>query len=90
MALIQRAPEKLKNLDAEQKKLVTAAAAQQELKPDQLIDFEIYWDHVAIIVPAGKKFTYNYGVLVEWIKARFDDEPKAAAAAKPKRTTTRK
>ena len=91
MALKQRAPEKLKALDNDQKKKVAEAAAVDGLKPDQLIDFEIYWDRVAIILPTGQKHVYSFEYLAEFVASHFKDEPKAKAAAKkPQRTTTRK
>ena len=89
MALVQRAPEKLKALDADKKKQVAAAAAQYDLKPDQLIDLEVYWDRVSIIVPTGATHTFTFEYLAEFIASHFRDEPKAAAK-KPRRSTTRK
>ena len=88
MAMIQKAPEKLKALDADKKKKVAEAAAVEGLKPDQLIDFEVYWDRVAIIIPTGQKHVYSFEYLAEFIASHFKDEPEAKP--KPRRATTRK
>lgn len=66
-------------------KLVAAAAAKAGSEPDALLDFRVYADKVAIVLPNGQKFVYHYADLVG-----FFSEPAKPAKARRSRANTRK
>ena len=62
--LVQRAPTKLKQMKEtgvrdREIRLVEIAAAQFNLLPTQLFDFNVYPDRLVVILPDGSKHTFS-------------------------------
>jgi hypothetical protein len=76
------------------KKLVAAAVAKAEAENVALLAFKVYSDKVVIALGDGRKLSYDYSDLWDWIRdndgSPAEAEQPAKVTRKRRRTNTRK
>ncbi len=65
----------MEDLSEREQKLLAAAAARHDLEPEALLDFKVYADRVAIILPTGQKFVYHYADLLGFFTEPAEPAP---------------